>query len=64
MPSISITKITYATFETVEKLFKVSQNRLIIELFKFFRWTTTSLCGNLDKLKPKTDKQLYKIPQN
>ena len=39
----------------VEKLFKVSQNRLIIELFKFFGWATTSLCGNLDQPKPKTD---------
>jgi len=34
--------------ETVEKLFIVSQNRPIIELSKFFGWTTTPLCGNLD----------------
>jgi len=49
---------------TVEKLFKVLQNRHIIELFKFFGWTTTSLCGNLGQPKPKTDTKLYKISQN
>ena len=49
---------------TVEKLFKVLQNRPIIELFKFFGWTTTSLCGNLNQPKPKTDIKLYKISQN
>ena len=45
----------------IEKLFKASQNRSIIELFKFFGWATTSLCGNLDQPKPKTDIKLYKI---
>jgi len=45
-------------------LFKTSQNRPIIELFKFFRWATTALCGNLDQPKPKTDTKLYKISQN
>jgi hypothetical protein len=49
---------------TVEKLFKVSQNRPIIELFKFFEWATTPLCGNLDQPKPKTNTKLYKISQN
>jgi len=49
---------------TVEKLFKASQNRPIIELFKFFGWTTTSLWGYLDQPKPKTDIKLYKISQN
>ena len=49
---------------TVEKLFKVSQNRPIIELFKFFGWATTPLCGNLDQPKLKTDIKLYKISQN
>jgi len=49
---------------TVEKLFKVSQNRPIIELFKFFGWAITPLCGNLNQSKPKTDKKLYKISQN
>jgi hypothetical protein len=48
----------------VEKLFKVSQNRPIIELFKFFGWTTTTLCGNLNQPEPKTDTKLYKISQN
>jgi len=69
MSSISITKITYVTFETqktitVEKLFKVSQYRLIIELYKFFGWATTPLYGNLDQPKSKTDTKLYKISQN
>jgi len=43
--------------KTVEKLFKVSQNRPIniIELFKFFGWATTPLYKNLDQPKPKTD---------
>jgi hypothetical protein len=49
---------------TVEKLFKDSQNRSIIELFKFFGWTTTPLYGNLDQLKPKTDTKLYKNSQS
>jgi len=44
-----------------DKLFKASQNRPIIELFKIFGWTTSSLCGNLDQPKPKTDINLYKI---
>ena len=48
----------------VEKLFKVSQNRSIIELFKFFGWIAAPLYGNLDQLKSKTDTQLYKISQN
>jgi len=48
----------------VEKLFKASQNRPIIELFKFFGWATTSHCGNLDQPKPKTDIKLYKISQS
>ena len=48
----------------VKKLFKVSQNKPIIELFKFFRWATTPLCKNLDMPKPKTDTKLYKILQN
>jgi len=66
---ISITKITYPLLKlwktiTVEKLFKVSQNTPIIELFKFFGWATTPLCGNLDQLKHKTDTKLYKILQN
>jgi len=50
--------------KTVEKLFKVSQNRPIIELFKFFGWTTTPFCENLDQAKPKTDVKLYKISQD
>jgi len=49
---------------TVEKLFKDSQNRPIIELFKFFRWATTPFYGNLDQPKPKTDTKLYKISQS
>jgi hypothetical protein len=49
---------------TVEKLFKDSQNIPIIELFKFFGWTITKLCGNLDQPKPKTDTKLYKISQS
>jgi len=48
----------------VDKLFKASQNRPIIELFKFFGWATSSLCGNLDQPKPKTDIKLYKISQS
>jgi len=48
----------------VKKLFKVSQNKPIIELFKFSRWATTPLCGNLNQPKPKTDTKLYKISQN
>jgi len=48
----------------VEKLFKVSQNRPIIELFKFFGWTTTPFCRNLDHPKPKININLYKISQN
>jgi hypothetical protein len=49
---------------TVEKLFKDSQNRHIIELFKFFGWATTPLCRYLDQPKSKTDTQLYKISQS
>jgi len=49
---------------TVEKLFKDLQNRPIIELFKFFGWATTPLCGNLDQSKPKTNTKLYKISQS
>jgi len=48
----------------VEKLFKASQNRPIIELFKYFGWATTSLCENLDQPKSKTDIKLYKISQS
>ena len=67
MPNISITNITYVTFESAKnynrcKIVKVSENRPIIELFKFFGWVITPLCGNLDYLKPKTDTKLYKIP--
>jgi len=49
---------------TVEKLFKVLQNRPIIELFKFFGWANTPLCEKLDQPKPKTDTKLNKISQN
>jgi len=48
----------------VEKLFKDSQNRPIIELFKFFGWVTTPLCENLNQPKPKTDTKLYEISQS
>jgi len=47
-----------------DKLFKASQNRPIIELFKIFGWATSSFCGNLDQPKPKTDINLYKISQS
>ena len=50
--------------KTVEKLFKVSQNRPKIELFKFSGWTSTPLCWNLEQSKLKTDTKLYKISQN
>jgi len=46
--------------KTVEKLFKVSQYRHIIELFKFFGWATTPLCENLDLSKPKTEQSCIK----
>jgi len=46
---------------TIEKLFEVSQNKPIIDLFKFFGWVTAPLCGNLDQPKPKTDTKLHKI---
>jgi hypothetical protein len=49
---------------TVEKLFKVSQNKPIIELFIYFGWATTPLCENLDQPKPKIDTKLYEISQN
>jgi len=41
-------KLGWFTKITVEKLFKVSQNRFIIKLFKFFGWATTPLCRDLD----------------
>jgi len=49
---------------TVEKLFKDSQNRLIIELLKNFGWPTTLLYENLNQPKPKIDTKLYKILQS
>jgi hypothetical protein len=49
---------------TIEKLFKILQNRPTIELFKFVGWTAIPLCENLDQSKRKTDIKLYKISQN
>jgi len=71
MLSISITKIKSRMpllkppkTKIIEKLFKVSQNRPIIELFKFFGWATTPFCENLNQLKHKTVTKLYKISQS
>ena len=47
---------------TVEKLFKDSQNRPIIELFKFFRWATTPIYGNLDQQTQNCIKSLESKP--
>jgi len=45
---------------TVEKLIKDSQNRPIIELYKFFGWVTTPLCRNLDQPNLKSKQNCIK----